>query len=75
MRKDDNTLHFTINGVDLGEAATNVPAAIYGVVDLFANAAQVTIVDHSGRATHIILVSSVFNASSHIYPSYLVGDS
>ena len=54
MRKDDKTLHFTINGVDQGEAATNVPAAIYGIVDLFANAAQVTIVDHSGRATHII---------------------
>ena len=47
--KEDNSLHFTINGEDQGEAATDIPADVYGVVDLIAQAAKVTIVDHSGR--------------------------
>ena len=45
IRKEDGTLHFTVNGVDEGLAATNVPATVYGVIDLFGQAAQVTIID------------------------------
>ncbi|KAK2179025.1 hypothetical protein NP493_518g01025 [Ridgeia piscesae] len=47
VMKEDNSLHFTINGEDQGEAATDIPAEVYGVVDLIAQAAKVTIVDHS----------------------------
>ncbi|KAK2179034.1 hypothetical protein NP493_518g02013 [Ridgeia piscesae] len=44
--KKDGTIHFTINGVDNGVSATDVPAGVYGVVDIFAQTSQVTIVDH-----------------------------
>lgn len=47
----DETIHFTVNGVDQGVAATEVPAGVYGVVDLFGQTAQVTIIDHSGGVT------------------------
>lgn len=50
MRKDDGTLHFFVNGVDQGPAATNVPEKIYGVVDLYGQAAQASIVDDSVEA-------------------------
>ena len=40
VRKEDGTLHFTVNGVDQGQAA-----AVYGVIDLFGQAAQVTVID------------------------------
>ena len=53
IRKEDGTLHFTVNGVDQGQAATNVPAAVYGVIDLYGQAAQATIIDQSGKTTSI----------------------
>lgn len=45
LRKDDGVLHFFVNGIDQGPAASNVPANIYGVIDLYGQAAQATIVD------------------------------
>ncbi|XP_046742176.1 neuralized-like protein 4 [Diprion similis] len=45
MRNDDGLLHFYINGADLGAAATGVPDRVYGVIDLYGQAAQATIVD------------------------------
>jgi neuralized-like protein 4 len=30
VRKDDGSLHFFVNGVDQGVAATNVPEKVYG---------------------------------------------
>ena len=48
MRKEDGTLHFYVNGTDQGPAASNVPSNIYGVIDLYGQAAQATIIDHSG---------------------------
>ena len=49
VRKDDGTVHFFVNGVDQGPAATSVPADVYGVIDLYGQAAQATIVDNSGK--------------------------
>ena len=49
MRKADGTLHFFVNGVDQGQAATGVPANVYGVIDLYGQAAQATIVDQTGN--------------------------
>lgn len=46
MRKDNSTLHFYVNGADQGVAAMNVPERIYGVIDLYGQAAQATIVDN-----------------------------
>lgn len=48
MRKDDGSLHFFVNNSDLGCAAQGVPASVYGVVDLFGQCAQVTIISSSG---------------------------
>jgi len=49
MRNDDGTLHFCVNGVDQGLAARGVPLNVYGVIDLYGQAAQATIVDTSGN--------------------------
>ena len=47
VRKDDGTLRFIVNGADQGIAATNVPDKVYGVIDLYGQAAQASIVDTS----------------------------
>ncbi|XP_030373282.1 neuralized-like protein 4 [Scaptodrosophila lebanonensis] len=46
VRKDDGTLHFWVNGVDQGPATT-VPERVYGVIDLYGQAAQASIIDTS----------------------------
>ena len=43
MRKSDNTLHFFINGEDVGKRIKTIPTVLYGVVDLFGQAEEVTI--------------------------------
>lgn len=45
MRKSDGSLHYYINGIDQGVAATNTPRRVWGVVDLYGMAVKVTIVD------------------------------
>ncbi|WAR14180.1 NEUL4-like protein [Mya arenaria] len=47
IRKDTGTVHFFVNGIDMGAAASNVPENVYGVIDLYGQAAQATIVDQS----------------------------
>lgn len=37
VRKDDGTLHFWVNGIDQGPAASNVPERIFGVIGLSLN--------------------------------------
>jgi len=46
VRKRDGTLHFFVNGIDQGQAAFNVPANVYGVIDLYGQAAQATLIEH-----------------------------
>lgn len=41
----DGSLHFFVNGADQGIAALNVPVQVYGVLDLYGQAAQATLVD------------------------------
>lgn len=38
-------MHFYVNGVDQGVAAVNVPENVYGVIDLYGQAAQATLID------------------------------
>nr|CAD7196670.1 unnamed protein product [Timema douglasi] len=45
MCKEGGTLHFYVNSIDQGPAATNIPDNIYGVIDLYGQAAQATIID------------------------------
>ena len=43
MRKPDNSLHFFINGLDVGKKIKTIPSVLYGVVDVFGQAEEVTI--------------------------------
>ncbi|XP_043280017.1 neuralized-like protein 4 isoform X2 [Venturia canescens] len=47
MRKDNATVHFFVNGADQGAAAVGVPERVYGVIDLYGQATQASIVDNS----------------------------
>jgi len=49
IRNDDGSLHFFVNGVDQGLATTDVPLVVYGVIDLYGQAAQATIIDTAGN--------------------------
>ncbi|XP_005104477.1 neuralized-like protein 4 [Aplysia californica] len=60
VRKQDGTVHFFVNSVDQGACAANVPATVYGVIDLYGQAAQATIVDISDALTSPDTDSSVF---------------
>ncbi|OQR67141.1 neuralized protein 4-like [Tropilaelaps mercedesae] len=44
MWRSGGHLHFVINGVDQGVAATDVPEGVYAVVDLYGRSARVSIV-------------------------------
>lgn len=70
-RKEDGSLHFYVDGVDRGVAANNVPERVYGVVDLYGQAAQVTISNPSDRVRPTdIAISSA--SSSTIYRLYCI---
>ncbi|XP_031574540.1 uncharacterized protein LOC116308282 isoform X2 [Actinia tenebrosa] len=43
MRKSDNSLHFYLNGKDIGNCFKTIPDVLYGVVDIYGQAEQVTI--------------------------------
>ncbi|XP_046403807.1 neuralized-like protein 4 [Ischnura elegans] len=43
MISDTGALHFFVNGVDQGPAASNIPEDVYGVYELFADATQATV--------------------------------
>ncbi|XP_063987913.1 neuralized-like protein 4 [Diachasmimorpha longicaudata] len=47
MRKDNGVLHFFVNGADQGAAAVGVPEKVHGVIDLYGQATQATIVDNT----------------------------
>ncbi|KAG5680605.1 hypothetical protein PVAND_010099 [Polypedilum vanderplanki] len=43
----ERRLHFSVNGIDQGIAADKIPEKVYGVIDLYGQAAQASIVDVS----------------------------
>ncbi|XP_046396931.1 neuralized-like protein 4 [Ischnura elegans] len=45
-RTNTGALHFYYNGVDQGPAFSNIPHPVYGVVELYGNAAMVSIVEN-----------------------------
>jgi len=45
VRKSSGALHYFINGVDQGVATTRTPQPVWGVVDLYGMAVQVTVID------------------------------
>ncbi|KAK3730103.1 hypothetical protein QZH41_013738, partial [Actinostola sp. cb2023] len=46
---EDGTVHFYVNGEDMGEAANDVPQNVYGVLDLYGRSAQATITNGRPR--------------------------
>lgn len=65
LRKDNGNLYFYVNSVEQGLAATNVPENVFGVVDLYGQAAQATIMQHSDHCSSEVMPSSI--SSSTIY--------
>ncbi len=59
VRKDDGSLHFFVNSTDLGCAAQGVPANVYGVVDLFGQCAQVTIISETQENGEIDITNAL----------------
>ena len=56
----DNSLHFFINGIDVGIKINSIPSVLYGVVDIYGQAEEVTITgmgfnDQSVPVKHIIV--------------------
>ncbi len=47
VRKSSGALHYFINGIDQGVAASRTPQLVWGVVDLYGMAVKVTILDRS----------------------------
>ena len=43
MRKSDDSLHFFINGENVGKRIKTIPPILYGIVDVFGQTEEVTI--------------------------------
>lgn len=52
VRHSNGSLHYLINGVDEGPACDNVPSGVYGVIDLYGQCAQVSIVNSAEKVTN-----------------------
>lgn len=74
MRKDDGCLHFFVNSTDLGIAAQSVPDSVYGVVDLFGQCAQVTIVSDAQENGEVTLTNTLNGKMNLIKVKPLLGD-
>jgi len=59
LRKEDGSLHFFVNNTDLGCAAQGVPSNVYGVVDLFGQCAQVTIITETQENSEVDITNTL----------------
>ncbi|XP_057662897.1 neuralized-like protein 4 [Diorhabda carinulata] len=63
LRKENGLLHFFVNGIDQGCAASNVPDKIYGVIDLYGQAVEATIIDAYDYGSPDTINSSLSNTT------------
>ncbi|CAG9771302.1 unnamed protein product [Ceutorhynchus assimilis] len=63
VRKENGQLHFFVNGVDQGSAASNVPEKLYGVIDLYGQCVAVSLIDIYDYASPDTNNSSLSNAT------------
>ncbi|XP_069501804.1 neuralized-like protein 4 isoform X1 [Ambystoma mexicanum] len=63
-RKSNGALHFYINGIDQGVAATQTPLVVYGVVDLYGMAVKVTIVHNHNHSDRLRRNNAIMRALS-----------
>ncbi|XP_044167649.1 uncharacterized protein LOC122951682 isoform X3 [Acropora millepora] len=63
LKKSCGSLHFFINGTDLGEAVSKLPGVVYGAVDIYGAAVRVSIVSMEEEYFHqfIIMISQVLD--------------
>lgn len=45
VRRSNGNVHFVVNGVDQGLAASNTPSCLYAVLDLYGKCVQISIND------------------------------
>ena len=61
LKKSNGSLHFFINDQDQGEAVTNLPANVYGTVDIYGAAVRVSIVtDSAEEELEIVQANSMY---------------
>ncbi|CAH2003990.1 unnamed protein product [Acanthoscelides obtectus] len=63
VRKENGCLNFFVNGVDQGTAASNVPDNVYGVIDLYGQAVEATIIDMYDYGSPDTINSSLSNTT------------
>ncbi|KAL1457888.1 hypothetical protein WDU94_008070 [Cyamophila willieti] len=64
-RKKNLDLHYFVNGIDQGVAASSVVQCVWGVVDLYGRTVKVTIVDHDDHeSANLMLRRRMLNQSS-----------
>lgn len=66
MRKNNGNLHFFINGLNQGVAATGVPSIVYGVIDLYGMTVKVSIADSSDSSNSSTPVGNMNNMDMHL---------
>ncbi|RZF44339.1 hypothetical protein LSTR_LSTR006889 [Laodelphax striatellus] len=72
VRNNGGSLHFLVNGVDQGEAATNIHPRVYGVIDLYGQAAQATILDYNCHCCYSPSADTSAAAAAHALHSSAV---
>ena len=63
MKKSNGSLHFFINEQDQGEAVSNLPANVYGAVDIYGAAVKVSIIS----GTPVPVQEQVIGQSNSMY--------
>ncbi|EFA04682.2 bluestreak [Tribolium castaneum] len=63
VRKENGLLHFFVNGVDQGAAASNVPEKVFGVIDLYGQAVEASIIDMYDYGSPDTINSSLSNTT------------
>ena len=82
LRTSSGALHFYVNGIDQGPAATNIPTTVYGVVDMYGKCAQVCVVDDANRDLGKLVLIDRFSAQKcniiigelHVHVEYIKHD-
>lgn len=63
LRTSEGVLHFYVNGIDQGPAATDIPPTVYAVIDLYGKCAQVTI---SEPTSNSVRENGEFSSQKHM---------
>ncbi|XP_053378607.1 neuralized-like protein 4 [Mercenaria mercenaria] len=65
MRSSNGELHFFVNGIDQGTAATDIPAGVYAVIDMYGKCAQVSIIESTDNRVSVAAPNSTPSEVAH----------